>query len=103
MKTSTDKFTAEMFGNKVGRPPKLYPKSNAQRTRECRARKNSQVEKAILAASQLFEKTEAISVASNVISDCSWCGMEHSKCRGICSTGQLGHIEISHEKKEASL
>jgi hypothetical protein len=90
MKTPTDKFTAEMFGNKVGRPPKLHAKSNAQRTRECRARKNSQVEKAILEASQLFEKTELISVASNVISDCSWCGLERSNCCGICSVGQLG-------------
>jgi hypothetical protein len=91
MKTEHDKFTAELFGNKVGRPPKLHPKSNAQRTRECRARKNEQVEKAIKAASQLFEKTEVVFVASNINSDCSWCGLERLPCCGLCSVGQLGH------------
>jgi hypothetical protein len=92
VKTDHDKFTAEMFGNKVGRPPKLHPKSAAQRTRECRARKNTAVEKAIQSASQLFEKTEVISVASNGNSDCSWCGLERLNCCGICSIGQLGRI-----------
>jgi len=40
MKQGTDKFTMDMFGAKRrGRPPKLAPKSNAQRQREFRQRR----------------------------------------------------------------
>lgn len=40
MKHQADKFTADMFGAKRrGRPPKLAPKTNAQRQREFRQRR----------------------------------------------------------------
>jgi hypothetical protein len=103
MKTPTDKFTSEMFGNRVGRPPKVHPKSAAERTRDWRNRKKTSGAKALDTARQLFKKPAELASQSDRNSICNWCGMEHSKCCGICSTGQLGHIEISHEKKEASL
>jgi hypothetical protein len=103
VKTEHDKFTAEMFGNKVGRPPKLHPKSAAQRTRDWRNRKSASGVKALDTARQLFQKPSELVSQSDGNSICNWCGMTHSKCFGICSTGQLGHVEISHAKKEAAL
>jgi hypothetical protein len=93
MKSQADKFTSEMFNPARGRPPKEHPRSGVQRTRDWRNRKNGNVEKAISAPSQLFEKSEPISVTSDKKQDCSWCGLERSNCCGICSVGQLGHIK----------
>lgn len=40
MKQSADRFTVDMFGaQRRGRPPKLAPKTNAQRQREFRQRR----------------------------------------------------------------
>ncbi len=92
MKTEADKFTSEMFSPARGLPPKVHPRSGAERTRDWRTRKNGNVEKAIQAASKLFEKNEHISVTSDEKAICGWCGQERSNCCGICSVGQLGHI-----------
>lgn len=99
MKSQADKFTSEMFDPARGRPPKEHSRSGVERTRDWLQRKNDDVKKAISAASQLAQKSDAISVTVTEKQICNWCGMTHSKCCGICSTGQLGHVEVSHAKK----
>ncbi|MFC0351849.1 hypothetical protein [Undibacterium danionis] len=39
MKQPEDRFTKDAFNNQRGRPPKLAPKTNAQRQREFRERR----------------------------------------------------------------
>lgn len=74
MKQTSDKFTAEIFGNRPGRPSKVDAKSGAQRTREHRAKKAAAIN---------------VTVTSNF--NCTWCGVDQSACCGICNIGQLGH------------
>jgi|GEM_PF-6614565 len=74
MKSSTDKFTSEMFGNRPGRPRKVNALTPAERTRKHRKTKAK------------AEKT--ISVSSN--ENCAWCGGVRNGCCGMCSIGQLG-------------
>lgn len=69
MKTKSDHFTAEMFGNRPGRPRKVNAMTVAQRVRKHRAKK-------------------AISVTCN--ENCPTCGGNRSACCGICGVGQLG-------------
>jgi hypothetical protein len=80
MKQSTDKFTSELFGNRAGRPSKLYPKTAAERQRDYRAR-----------LSVKLKKIEAI-IATRDENLCCYCGCERNECCGICNIGQLGHV-----------
>jgi hypothetical protein len=73
MKTKDDHYTADLYGNRPGRPRKLHAKSGAQRVREHRAK-----------------KATAINVTNNVNQSCTWCGTTKTNCCGICSIGQLG-------------
>jgi hypothetical protein len=74
MKSSTDKFTSEMFGNRPGRPRKVNALTPAERTRKHRKTKAK------------AEKTIAVSSNEN----CAWCGGVRNACWGMCSIGQLG-------------
>jgi hypothetical protein len=74
MKSKDDHFTADLYGNRPGRPRKLHAKTGAQRVREHRARKAS---------------LNTVTVTSNF--NCTWCGVDKSACCGICNIGQPGH------------
>lgn len=69
MKSKSDHFTAEMFGNRPGRPRKVNAMTVAQRVRKHRAKK-------------------AISVTCN--ENCPSCEGDSLICPGICRIGQLG-------------
>jgi hypothetical protein len=80
LKTKEDHFTAEMFGNRVGRPRKLNPKSGAQRQRDYRKRR---------VVSEPTQKQ--FSSQSNENSSCDFCVSHGKRCTGICGVAQLGH------------
>lgn len=72
MKVKNDHFTAEMFGNRPGRPRKVDAMTPAERVRKHRAQKAQ----------------TKVSVTRN--ENCIWCGGARSACCGICNIGQLG-------------
>ena len=74
MKAKNDHFTAEIFGNRPGRPRKVDAMTSAQRVRKHRASK--------------AKTLVVVSVTSN--ENCTWCGGTRSACCGICNIGQLG-------------
>jgi hypothetical protein len=63
-KQQQDKFTGDMFGNRVGRPSKLGAKTGAQRSADYRSRQR------------------LVSVTRNENS-CSWCGAPARGCE-VC-------------------
>jgi hypothetical protein len=80
LKTKEDHFTSEMFGNRVGRPRKLNPKSDAQRQREYRKRQSAPAPTHNQFPSQSDEN-----------SNCNFCVSHGKRCTGICCVAQLGH------------
>jgi len=73
VKSKNDHFTAEIFGNRPGRPRKVNALTGAERVRKHREKK----------------AMEKVSVTSN--ENCTWCGGARSDCcGGICNIGQLG-------------
>ena len=91
MKTEHDKFTVDFLSPARGRPPKLHPRTAAQRTADWRRRKNNvNIENLIIQTNELID-SPIITVTSDAKS-CIWCGVDQSNCCGICNVGQLGHI-----------
>ena len=75
MKSEADHYTRDLLGNKPGRPRKPNAKPGAQRQREYRQRRATQ-----------------IVVTSDEKRLCAWCGSERSNLCGLCRFGQLGNI-----------
>lgn len=78
MKQPSDKFTAEIFGNRPGRPRKVDAKSGAQRQREYAARK-------------MTNKKQIIIVTPDENSACASCVSHGKRCNGMCCVAQFGH------------
>jgi len=88
MKAAADKFTADLLGNRRGRPNKVDALSGAERQRLYRLRRRN-------------EKSTSISVTRNENSSnqtyeipvfICHCNIEKNHCSGICKIGQLGHV-----------
>ena len=73
MKSKNDYFTAEIFGNRPGRPRKVNAMTGAQRVAKHRAAKKS------------------ILVTCNKKKNCNFCS-KVGGCNGTCAIGQLGHL-----------
>lgn len=72
MKSTSDHFTGDMFGNHPGRPRKVNAMTVAQRVRKHRATK----------------ALAKVSVTGN--GNCVSCDGVYSTCSGLCKIGQLG-------------
>lgn len=72
MKSGSDHYTSDMFGNRPGRPRKANAMTVAQRVRKHRAAK---------ALGRV-----SVTGSGNCVSCC--CGL--SACGGLCKIGQLG-------------
>ena len=72
MKSKNDHFTAEIFGNRPGRPRKVNSVTGTERVRKHRAHKTQ----------------SKVSVTRN--ENCTLCIASDRACSGLCNVGQLG-------------